>query len=265
MMEREYLQVRGRIFDIQKYSIHDGPGIRTIVFLKGCPLRCRWCCNPESQEREIQTMIVGGKPKIMGRDVTVEEVMEEVLKDRFYFRRSGGGLTLSGGESLMQMDFASALLQAAKEAGTNTAMESTGLAKFSQIEKKILPYLDTFLMDIKHTDSEKHRYFTGVPNELILENARKIASAGQNLVIRVPVIPSFNATPEEILGIARFARSLPGVTRLHLLPYHRLGMDKYDGLGREYTLAAIEPPSNAYMERLARAAAVTGLHVQIGG
>ena len=264
-MERDFLQIRGRIFDIQKYSIHDGPGIRTIVFLKGCPLRCRWCCNPESQERQIQTMVVAGKPKIIGQDVNVVEVMDEVLKDRFYFRRSGGGLTLSGGEALLQMDFASALLEYAKDHGVTTAIESTGFAQFSQIQEKILPYLDTFLMDIKHMDSEKHQHFTGVPNEQILENARKIAQSGQNLVIRVPVIPSFNATPEEITAIARFAQSLPGVTRLHLLPYHRLGTDKYDGLGRKYTLSAIEPPSNEQMERLAKAAAVTGLHVQIGG
>ena len=172
-MEKEYLQVRGRIFDIQKYSIHDGPGIRTIVFLKGCPLRCRWCCNPESQEREIQTMITGGKPKTIGRDVTVGEVMDEVMQDRFYYRRSGGGLTLSGGESLMQPDFASALMQAAHERGINTAMESTGLAPFRVIAEKILPHLDLYLMDIKHTDREKHKFFTGVSNELILENAKK--------------------------------------------------------------------------------------------
>ena len=172
-MEKEYLQVRGRIFDIQKYSIHDGPGIRTIVFLKGCPLRCRWCCNPESQEREIQTMITGGKPKTIGRDVTVGEVMDEVMQDRFYYRRSGGGLTLSGGESLMQPDFASALMQAAHERGINTAMESTGLAPFRVIAEKILAHLDLYLMDIKHTDREKHKFFTGVSNELILENAKK--------------------------------------------------------------------------------------------
>ncbi len=264
-MERDYLQVTGRIFDIQKYSIHDGPGIRTIVFLKGCPLRCKWCCNPESQEREIQTMIVGGKPKVMGQDVTVDSVMEEVLKDRAYFRRSGGGLTLSGGESLLQMDFASALLQAAKYYGIDTAIESTGFAKFEKISEKILPHLDHFLMDIKHVDSAKHKFFTGVPNELILENARKIAAGARELIIRVPVVPGFNATPEEILEIARFAKSLPGVEKLHLLPYHRLGSDKYDGLGRKYTLSAIEPPSNEHMEKLAKAALTTGLHVQIGG
>ena len=264
-MEKEYLQVRGRIFDIQKYSIHDGPGIRTIVFLKGCPLRCRWCCNPESQEREIQTMITGGKPKTIGRDVTVGEVMDEVMQDRFYYRRSGGGLTLSGGESLMQPDFSSALMQAAHERGINTAMESTGLAPFRVIAEKILPYLDLYLMDIKHTDREKHKFFTGVSNELILENAKKIAASGQNLVIRVPVVPGFNATEGEILEIARFAASLPGVERLHLLPYHRLGMDKYAGLGRDYTLSSVQPPSNELMQRLMDAASVTGLRVRIGG
>ena len=120
----DYLQTRGRIFDIQRYSIHDGHGIRTIVFLKGCVLRCRWCCNPESQEYKIQTMMVQGKPKTIGRDVTVEEVMQEVEKDRAYYRRSGGGLTLSGGESLCQPEFARDLLRAAKEAGITTAMES---------------------------------------------------------------------------------------------------------------------------------------------
>ncbi|MDO5426004.1 MAG: glycyl-radical enzyme activating protein [Eubacteriales bacterium] len=264
-MGKEYNQVTGRIFDIQKFSIHDGPGIRTIVFLKGCPLRCKWCCNPESQSAAIQTMVRNGKEEIIGRDVTVEEVMDEVLKDMPHFRRSGGGLTLSGGESLRQPDFASALLQAAKAAGINTAMESTGLAEFSVIENKILPWLDLYLMDIKHISSSKHKLFTSQPNERILENAKKIAASGQNLIIRVPVIPTFNDTPEEILEIAQFARSLKGVTRLHLLPYHRLGQDKYAGLGREYTMAHIEPPTNEQMEILRQVAATTGLQVQIGG
>ncbi|MDY3920040.1 MAG: glycyl-radical enzyme activating protein [Candidatus Limivivens sp.] len=264
-MEKAYNQVTGRIFDIQKFSIHDGPGIRTIVFLKGCPLRCKWCCNPESQSPTIQKMIRNGKEETVGRDVTVEEVMEEVLKDLPHFRRSGGGLTLSGGEALLQPDFASALLQAAKDAGINTAMESTGFGNFSSIENKILPWLDLYLMDIKHMSSSKHKLFTSQPNERILENAKKIAASGQHLIIRVPVIPTFNDTPEEILEIAQFARSLKGVTELHLLPYHRLGQDKYAGLGRSYTLAHIEPPSNEQMEMLRQVAAATGLKVQIGG
>lgn len=262
----DYLQTRGRIFDIQRYSIHDGHGIRTIVFLKGCVLRCRWCCNPESQEYKIQTMMVQGKPKTIGRDVTVEEVMQEVEKDRAYYRRSGGGLTLSGGESLCQPEFARDLLRAAKEAGITTAMESMACAKWEVIES-ILPYLDQYLMDIKHINPEKHKEFTGRSNELMLENARKVAASGMTeLSIRVPVIPTFNDTPEEIRDIARFADKLPGVKRIHLLPYHRLGQDKYEGLGREYLMKDILPPTNEHMEMLKRVVTENSrLICQIGG
>lgn len=260
------LQTKGRIFDIQRYSIHDGRGIRTIVFLKGCVLRCRWCCNPESQEYDIETMMVDGRPKVIGRDVTVEEVLEEVEKDRGYYRRSGGGLTLSGGESLCQPVFARALLQAAKGRGINTAMESMGCASYEVI-KDILPYLDTYLMDIKHTDPAKHKEFTGRSNELMLENARKIAVSGlTELVIRVPVIPTFNDTPEEIAGIARFADKLPGVKKIHLLPYHRLGQDKYEGLSREYLMKDILPPENEHMHMLKKVVEnCSNLECQIGG
>ena len=256
-------QTRGRIFDIQRYSIHDGKGIRTIVFLKGCVLRCRWCCNPESQHYEIEKMIVAGKEKIIGRDVTVAEVMETV---RPYYYRSGGGLTLSGGESLCQPDFARAMLMTAKSRGINTAMESMGCAPYEVIES-ILPYLDTYLMDIKHTNLNKHKEFTGRSNELMLENARKIADSGMtNLVIRVPVIPTFNDKPEEIASIAQFADKLPGVHKIHLLPYHRLGQDKYEGLGRIYTLPDILPPENEHMQMLKKVVEnVSGLTCQIGG
>lgn len=262
----EYLKTKGRIFDIQRYSIHDGPGIRTIVFLKGCVLRCRWCCNPESQEYKIQKMIVHGKEKTMGEDTTVEQVMEIVEKDRNYYRRSGGGLTLSGGESLTQPEFARDLLRAAKEVGINTAMESTACAKWEVIES-VLPYLDTYLMDIKHMNSAKHKEFTNQPNELILENAKKIAESGMtNLVIRVPVIPGFNDMTYEIEEIARFAAGLKGVKKIHLLPYHRLGQDKYEGLGREYLMKDILPPTNEHMIMLQKATIqASGLDCQIGG
>ena len=170
-MTRDYLQTKGRIFDIQRYSIHDGRGIRTICFLKGCVLRCKWCCNPESQEYGIQEMQVNGKTKIIGQDVTVAEVMETVEKDRPYYARSGGGLTLSGGESLCQPEFARDLLHGAKAVGINT-------------------------------------------------------SGSTKLSIRVPVIPTFNDTPEEIRAIAAFADKLQGVADIYLLPYHRLGQDK---------------------------------------
>lgn len=259
-------QVKGRIFDIQRYSIHDGPGIRTIVFLKGCVLRCRWCCNPESQEYKIQTMNMNGEKKIVGRDVTAGEVMDTVEKDRQYYRRSGGGLTLSGGESLCQPEFARALLAIAHQRGMNTSMESMGCARYEVIES-ILPYLDTYLMDIKHTNPQKHKEFTGRSNELMLENARKIAASGRtNLVIRVPVIPTFNDTPEEIADIARFANALPGVKTIHLLPYHRLGEGKYEGLGRPYLMGDILPPEDEHMQMLKKMVEhVSSLECHIGG
>ncbi len=257
-------QVTGRIFDIQKYSIHDGPGIRTIVFLKGCALRCRWCCNPESQEFGIQKMKFADSEKIVGRDVTVDEVMEEIRKDAPYYRRSGGGITLSGGESLLQPDFAVALLAACHEEGFNTAIETTGIAPFDVISR-YLPHLDYIMMDIKHTNEEKHKEFTGQPNRRILENARKIAESGANLTIRVPVIPGFNDTPEEISAIAEFAKTLPGVEHLHLLPYHRMGEDKYAALGRTYALAGVLPPSDEKMQYLLKTAQKSGLICQIGG
>lgn len=263
-MKKDLLEVKGRIFDIQKFSIHDGPGIRTVIFLKGCPLRCEWCCNPESQSRGIQTMKVDGKDQTIGRDITVGEVMEELKKDMFYYRRSGGGLTLSGGEALLQPEFSTALLEVAKYNNINTAIESTGYAKFETIQK-YLNFLEIFLMDIKHMNSTKHKQFIGQPNDLILENAMKIANAGQHLIIRVPVIPTFNHLPEEILEIAKFTKSLPGVKELHLLSYHRLGQDKYEGLDREYSLAGIEPLSNEYMMKLKEIAETTGLKVHIGG
>ena len=258
------LEIKGRIFDIQRFSVHDGGGIRTIVFLKGCPLRCKWCCNPEGQHYNIEKMTLGGKEKIVGRDVTVGEIIDVIERDRVYYRRSGGGLTLSGGECLTQPDFAVALLKAAKERGINTAIESTGFADFSVISR-YLPYLDLYLMDIKHTSSAKHKEFTSQPNEKILENARKITNAGTRLIVRTPVIPTFNDTKEEIAAIAEFARSLRGVKEMHILPYHRIGMDKYKGLGREYSLTGIELPSKELMNELLEVVESYGLKGQIGG
>ncbi|MCR5311220.1 MAG: glycyl-radical enzyme activating protein [Lachnospiraceae bacterium] len=259
-------EVKGRIFDIQRYSIHDGLGIRTIVFLKGCVLRCKWCCNPESQSHEIETMTVLGEEKTVGRDVTVAEVLEVAEKDRQYYRRSGGGITLSGGETLLQPEFALALLREAKHRGFNTAIESMGCAKYETIES-LLPYIDTYLYDIKHTDPAKHERFTGKRNELMLENARKIAESGlTRLVIRVPVIPTFNETADEIGDIAGFADKLPGVDTIHLLPYHKFGEGKYEGLKRPYPMGDIPTLSNEHMQMLKkRVESVSKLKCHIGG
>lgn len=260
----DYRNVIGRIFDIQKFSVHDGPGIRTIVFLKGCALRCRWCCNPESQKSEIQTMIQNGKEKIVGKDVSVSEVMETVKQDMPYYRRSGGGLTLSGGEMLCQSEFAYALLRTAKESAINTAVETTGFAKWETIEK-LLPFIDTVLMDIKHINSEKHKEFTTKSNELILENAVKIAENAKKLIIRVPVIPTFNDTEAEIGEIAKFASSLKGVEEINLLPYHSFGRDKYEGLGRKYMMGDLPSPTDQQMQKLKKVAESYGLKCKIGG
>ena len=256
--------VQGRIFNIQRFSIHDGPGIRTIVFFKGCYMRCAWCCNPESQRWEIETLIENGKQKTVGRDVTVDDIMPEILSDLPYYRRSGGGVTLSGGEVLCQADFAAELLARCQAHGLHTAIESAASASFDKIEK-LLPHLDLYLMDIKHMDPKKHKEYTGVDNALILENAVRIAKSGTELIIRTPVIPGFNDTAEEIRAISRFAASLPGVKEHHLLPYHRLGSDKYTGLGRQYSLSDIEPPTNERMQYLLSVAEESGLKCQIGG
>ena len=264
-MDDKLLSTTGRIFNIQRFSIHDGPGIRTIVFLKGCPLRCRWCCNPESQDWKPETIVTAGISKPVGRDVTVGEVLEEISRDRVYYNRSGGGgLTLSGGECLWQPDFSEALLKAAKLRGISTAIETTGYAEMDVI-RRLLPYVDTVLMDIKHTNPEKHREFTTKDNGLILENAKHIARESNCLIIRTPVIPTFNDTEEEIASIAAFAKGLDNVKEMHLLPYHRIGSDKYAGLGRPDTMAHISPPPKEQMERLLAIVNATGLIGKIGG
>jgi pyruvate formate lyase activating enzyme len=209
-------------------------------------------------------MKIGNSLKHYGEDVTVEELMPRLIRDEFYYRRSGGGITLSGGECLHQPDFAPHILHACHELGYTTAIETTGYQDWDIIER-YLPHLDYVLMDIKHMNSAKHKEFTGVPNELIHENAYKFAESGVDLTIRVQVIPTFNHTPEEIRDISEFAASLPGVKNLHLLPYHRLGQGKYDGLGREYTMRDIEPMTHDYMKMLLETAKKSGLHCQIGG
>jgi pyruvate formate lyase activating enzyme len=209
-------------------------------------------------------MTEGERIKTVGKDVTVGEIMPELLSDLPYYRRSGGGITLSGGEILCQREFAKALLMACHENGLHTAVESTGFSDFEKI-KELLPYIDLFLMDIKHVNPEKHKEFTGVSCEIILENARKIAENVRELIIRTPVVPGFNDTKEEIAAIASFASSLPGVLEHHLLPYHRLGSDKYKGLGRYYSLSEINPPSKEKMNYLLSVAEEYGLKCQIGG
>lgn len=262
-MQEDY-SVIGTFTEIQRFSVHDGPGIRTLIFLKGCPLRCVWCCNPENLRIEPQTIVANGVEKTVGRTVSVAELMAEIRKDVIYYRRSGGGITLSGGEALFQPGFAAAILKACKAEGFHTAMETTAYANFSVIEN-LLPWLDLAMCDLKHVDPEKHKRFTGISNERILENLRRIGLSGMPLIIRVPVVPTFNATPMEIAMIAAYAATIPGVEQLHLLPYHRLGEGKYQGLGQPYALSGIEPLRSERMRELLEAAKRSGLRCQIGG
>ena len=277
----------GIIFNIQHFSIHDGPGIRTVVFLKGCPLRCGWCANPESQNpdpeiawtreecigcrscvnclKELQCEFIekegvfwdnqvrpdenlAARVKricpsealhIIGERKSVEEILEQVEKDKTFYKTSGGGLTVSGGEPLMQAEFTAELLKEAKKKTISTCIETSGQASWERFQL-VLKELDYLIMDIKCFSSERHKEHTGIGNELILENMQKIRETFPNLpvLVRTPVIPGFNDTEEEILKIAEFVNQLN--CEYELLKYHRLGLPKYDSLHREYPMGDVE-------------------------
>lgn len=264
----------GIVFDIEKFALHDGPGIRTVVFMKGCPLRCIWCHNPESQETQPEIFFTpekcigcgwcfqccpnhchvmeGGKHVFrrencihcgkctencyagalekVGEPMSVDEVIVEVMKDRIFYDRSGGGLTLSGGEPMFQFEFTKELLQAAKKEHLHTCVETCGYAPFARLEE-LFPLVDLWLWDVKASDPEKHRQITGISNELILENLFKLDDKGVKSVLRCPLVPSINDDEKHLLNIAKLANSLKNVQRIDLEPYHPLGENKNKRLG----------------------------------
>ena len=235
---KDYLKTKGRIFDIQRFSVHDGPGIRTIVFLKGCVLRCKWCCNPESQSYEIQTMTMGGETRTVGRDVTVEEVMNTIRGDLPYYRRSGGGVTLSGGECLTHADFCAELLRRLQSEGIRTAVDTCGDVPKEAIDR-VIPYTDIFLYDLKAVDEEVHKRCTGRSNRRILENLRYIDACGRDIEIRIPYVPGYN--DGEINAMAALLSKLTHLKKVRLLAYHNYAGSKYASLDMTNTLPARLP------------------------
>jgi pyruvate formate lyase activating enzyme len=281
--------MQGLVFNIQRFSIHDGPGTRTTVFLKGCNLRCYWCHNPESIKAvpEIQFIpsrciacgdcvlacpyaaegqtarftsrctgcgacagvCYAGALNLAGKTCDTGELASRILEDKDMMRLSGGGVTLSGGEPLLQADFAAALLSRLKEGGVHTAVETALNVPWKSIEK-IRPYTDLFICDIKNAATEPHRRGTGAGNEQILENIRFLSDAGAAMLLRIPVIPGFNDTEEAIHEIGGVICSLPARHPVELLAFHNICAGKYDSLGREFPLRKTPPPSPETMKQL---------------
>ncbi len=227
------MQAAGIVFNIQKFSLHDGPGIRTAVFLKGCPLRCLWCANPESQSPHIQH----GNGVTYGEVKTAEEVMAVVRQDKPFYMKSGGGMTLTGGEPLLQPDFCFTLLRMAGDEGIHRAIETAGGLPYSHFER-VAPLTDLFLFDLKHHDPEKHLAGTGVPLSGILDNLRRLLSSGAEMTVRIPVIPGFNDTPEDARNLSSLLAGLQA-KRVDLLPFHQFGEKKYALLNKPYAMAGV--------------------------
>ncbi|MGY3749221.1 glycyl-radical enzyme activating protein [Vagococcus acidifermentans] len=224
------------IFNIQKFSIHDGPGIRSVVFFKGCPLRCYWCANPESQSGEPELMWDNQQKKkiTVGEYKTVDDIVEEVMKDEPFYEESGGGVTLSGGEVLYQADFAIDLLKALREKNIHTACETTGYAN-PNVFKRFMEQVDLIYYDVKHYDSKKHLEGIGVPNTVILDNLQTAIANHPAVIVRIPVIPSYNDSLEDARQFAELFKKI-GVQQVELLPFHQFGEKKYDYLDREYCM-----------------------------
>jgi pyruvate formate lyase activating enzyme len=298
----------GIVFDIRRYSIHDGPGIRTAVFFKGCPLSCWWCHNPESQSAAVEMIFrenrciacqaclaaceqgalawngngpVTDREKCrlcgacaavcyaearqqVGREMTVEQVMAEVERDIAFYDESGGGVTLSGGEPLLQRDFLSALLHACRAKEIHTALDTSGFAAWETIER-IRGDVDLFLYDLKLIDDARHRRFTGVSNAPILRNLQALSQRGHAIRLRVPVIPGINADDESVRQIGAFAAALPHLNGVDLLPYHAIGIDKYTRFNRAYKLPETRSPSDERLAEIAHVLNSFGLTVKIGG
>ncbi|HHZ01652.1 MAG TPA: glycyl-radical enzyme activating protein [Tissierellia bacterium] len=299
--------MKANIFNIQKFSVHDGPGIRTTVFFKGCPLRCAWCHNPESQNSGFEILYsedkctlcgscvkecknkaieiignklftnldkctfkgdcvitcVNGAREIAGKEYTVDEVVKEVLKDRVFYKNSGGGATLSGGEPLIHVDFIEELLKRLKEENIHTAVDTCGAVAFNILERTA-KYTDLFLYDIKLMDEEKHIFYTGVSNKLIIENLIKLSEIHKDINIRIPLIEGINADVSNIIEIIKLMEKT-NTKKVNLLPYHSIAIHKYKKLGLEYQSDKMSRPSEEKLNYFKGLFQEKGFLVKIGG
>jgi pyruvate formate lyase activating enzyme len=299
----------GVIFNIQRYSIHDGPGIRTVIFLKGCPLRCLWCSNPEGQNFDLEILYSkkkclgcdicvdvceenaitafskgkiidhrkctmcgecvrncpGNALEIAGRRITVEELLGEIKKDKVFYHRSGGGVTFSGGEPASQPGFVRTVAEGCHEAGIHTAIETTGYQRWEAF-LMILENMDLAMIDLKHMDEQEHKKLTGVANNLILDNIKRVSNETDiSLIIRIPIIPGYNDSLPNLEASADFIRSLPRWSGVELIPYHRLGSSKYAKLNREYFDDSVMPPEDEKMIKIANHFRSQRIKIIIGG
>jgi pyruvate formate lyase activating enzyme len=299
----------GIVFDIKRYAIHDGPGIRTSVFLKGCLLECPWCHNPEGKNEKPEFMwwaercigctdcqsacsrdaisfpddslaidkakcdccgdCAGACPsealKLVGKEMTVTQVLKVIEKDRAFYDQSGGGATLSGGEPLSQPDFSLSLLKAFKERGIHTAVDTCGHVD-SKVLMRIREYVDLFLYDLKLVNEEKHEKFTGVSNKLILGNLKSLSGCGQKTIVRLPLVPGINDDEKDIREVGEFVSSLGGVKEINVLPYHKGGVEKSRRLNAsEDQLCKSSPPSAETLNRVQKKLKNFGLKVELGG
>lgn len=230
----------GRIFDIQKFSLHDGPGIRTVVFLKGCPMACAWCSNPNSRKLPVLQMRDANDPNVRiadSRDYDIDEVLRICMQDQPFYEESGGGVTLSGGEAMVQHKFTTKLLRELRARGIHTAIETTGYAS-PAIFQKVLDSVDLLIMDVKHHDSRLHKEWTSVGNEIPLRNLATAIDAGRPLIVRIPVIPGVNDSLEDAEAFAHLLLST-GATAVQLLPFHQFGERKYELLDWEYRMDGV--------------------------
>ena len=252
---------KGIIFNIQRFCTDDGPGIRTTVFFKGCNLHCAWCHNPESQKESVEQMFYRDKcigcgrcesiaendmsfvcfqdaRRICGREYTVDSLLLELLKDKIFYDNSGGGVTFSGGECMLQIDFLHEILRECKKNGIHTAVDTAGHVPFERFER-IMPCIDLFLYDVKCYDSEKHKRYTGAGNELILENLKKLLATDSSVWVRIPIIPTVNDSEEEMRSIKEFLVSCGHPKKVELLPYHAMGEHKYAAIGKQAQMFSV--------------------------